>query len=144
MSHLNEDVTQLLDSLQHPLRKEIDQLRKAILSANASLTENIKWNGPNYSFHGEDRLTMRVQPPKQVQLIFHRGAKVLDQPKEKLINDTTGLLSWKTNDRAVATFKNSEDFATAKATLTTIINDWLRAASHYIYTIPDNIYLSNI
>ncbi|WP_276371227.1 DUF1801 domain-containing protein [Chryseolinea sp. H1M3-3] len=78
---LNGAVTKFLDELQHPLRDQIEQLRKSILSANSGLTENIKWNGPNYGFHGEDRITMRIHPPRQIQLIFHCGAKVQEQPK---------------------------------------------------------------
>lgn len=73
---MNEEVTRFLDELNHPLRDEIEQLRKNILAANDRLTENIKWNGPNFCFDGEDRITMRIHPPKQIQLIFHRGAKV--------------------------------------------------------------------
>ncbi len=102
-------MTKFLDGLNHPFRKEIEQLRLNILCANSGLTENIKWNGPSYHFNNNDRITMRIQPPKQVQLIFHRGAKVQEQPKDKLIKDDSGLLTWKENDRAVATFKNMAD-----------------------------------
>ncbi|MDO1445447.1 DUF1801 domain-containing protein [Rhodocytophaga aerolata] len=127
-SNLNEEVTRFVDGLDHPLQKEITQLRQAILNANTGLTENIKWNGPNYCFHGEDRITMRIQPPKQIQLIFHRGAKVLEQPNEKLVNDRSGLLTWKTNDRAIAAFKNMEQILASKQALSTLINDWVVAA----------------
>ena len=61
---LNNDVTRFLDELHHPLRREIEALRVIILQANALLGENIKWNGPNYSVGAEDRITMRIQPPK--------------------------------------------------------------------------------
>lgn len=74
--NLNIEVTALLEAINHPFRNEIEQLRICILEANNRLEENIKWNGPNYCFNNEDRITMRVQPPTmQVQLIFHRGAK---------------------------------------------------------------------
>lgn len=71
----SKKVTQFLDDLNHPLRKEIEQLRLIILGADPRLSENIKWNGPNFSFNGEDRITMRIHPSKQIQVIFHRGAK---------------------------------------------------------------------
>jgi hypothetical protein len=128
MIQLNDEVNQLLDTMVHPLRKEIDLLRQQILAANVALTENVKWNAPNYSLDGNDRITMRIQPPKQIQLIFHRGAKVLELPADKLINDTSGLLSWKTNDRAVAAFKNKKDIIAKQAALDKVINDWLMAA----------------
>lgn len=74
--NLNEEVTTFLDQMHHPSRAGIDQLRNIILFASRSLTENIKWNGPNYSVGGEDRITMKIQPPtRPVKLIFHRGAK---------------------------------------------------------------------
>jgi len=74
--NINTEVTDFLNELNHPFRDEIEQLRICVLSADKNLTENIKWNGPNYCFDNEDRITMRIQPPtKQVQLIFHRGAK---------------------------------------------------------------------
>lgn len=109
---LNSDVTDFLDALSHPFSKEIEQLRICILSADKSLIENIKWNGPNYYVADvdADRITMRIQPPKkQVQLIFHRGAKKLAQPKDKLIAHTSKRLTWKENDRAIMTFKSMEE-----------------------------------
>ncbi len=124
---LSNDVSLFLDTLNHPLRSEIDNLRTIILQANDELEENIKWNSPNYSFRNEDRMTMRVQPPKQIQLIFHRGAKKLEQPTQCLINDESGLLAWKENDRAVITFKNATEIENAASELSTIINKWLNA-----------------
>ena len=125
---MNSEVTAFLDAQNHPFRKEIEALRLCILSANDDLTENIKWNGPNYCFDLEDRITMRIQPPsKQAQLIFHRGAKKAAQPKEKLIDDTSGLLVWKENDRAVATFKSMEEIERRKVELSNIVADWIEA-----------------
>jgi len=49
---------------------------------------------------------MRINPPKQVQIIFQSGAKAKGQPKEKLIENDFGILAWKGKDRAIATFKN--------------------------------------
>lgn len=127
---LNHEVTSFLDMLIHPFRNEIDELRNCILGANSDLTEDIKWNGPNYSINEEDRITMRVQPPKkQVQIIFHRGAKKQEQPKAKLIDDQSGLLIWKENDRAIATFNSMQDIKNAKVILAKIVNDWVIAAN---------------
>jgi hypothetical protein len=125
---LNAEVTSFLDDLNPPLRKEIEQLRHCILSANAGITENIKWNGPNYRFEGEDRITMRIPPPGQLQLIFHRGAKVLAQPDKRLVDNDAGLLAWKSNDRAVATFKSLDEITSKEALLSRVVDDWIRAA----------------
>lgn len=123
------EVSEFIDSLNHPLRNEIEQLRKCILSANDGLTENIKWNGPNYSYNDEDRITMKIQPPKQVQLIFHRGANKMVQPSNRLIDTKSKLLNWKENDRAVATFKTMEEIKNAQSDLVKIVNEWIDAAN---------------
>lgn len=125
----NTEVTTLLDNLNLPLRAEIDQLRQLVLTADTRLAENIKWNGPNYSIDQEDRITMRVQQSKMVQLIFHRGAKVKVQPADKLIQDASSLLTWKENDRAVATFKNMTEIEANRSDLIILIQDWIRAAA---------------
>ena len=127
--NLNNEVTKFLDDLNHPLRNEIEQLRLTILSADSGLTENIKWNGPNYCFDNNDRITMRIQPPKQVQLIFHRGAKVKVQPKGRLVKDESGLLTWKENDRAVVTLNDMADIKKSKLDLTKIVKDRISATS---------------
>ena len=128
MPNLHSDVTALLDALNHPFRNEIEQLRTYILEANNQLEENIKWNGPNYCFEQEDRITMRVQPPKnQVQLVFHRGAKKQASLENKLISNPSKNLVWKENDRAIMTFKSLEDITNSKSDLRIIINDWIKA-----------------
>lgn len=128
-TRLNNDVTEFLDGLSHPFRNEIEQLRLNILRAERGLTENIKWNGPNYCFDNKDRITMRIHPPKQIQLIFHRGAKVQEQPEDRLIRDDSGLLTWKENDRAVATFKNMAEIESSKSALGRVVKDWIGAIS---------------
>jgi hypothetical protein len=126
--NLSTGVSDFLDEQNHPLRKEIEELRNYILLANNKLTENIKWNGPNYCLDNEDRITMKIQPPKNIQIIFHRGAKVKEQPKKKLITEDFGLLAWKGNDRAVATFMSMIEVEKCKERLSTITVEWLEAA----------------
>lgn len=121
----SKEVNAFLDNLAHPLRTEIDYLRELILSAHAQLEENVKWNGPNFVYEGEDRITMRIHPPKQVQLIFHRGAKVKKQPETRLIEDTNNLLEWRGNDRAIIGFKTIEDIKKQQNSLQAIIVQWL-------------------
>jgi hypothetical protein len=127
--HLNPDVTKFLDDLNHPYRPEIEALRLTILQANGSLLETIKWNAPNYSVDTEDRITMRIHPPKQVQLIFHRGAKVKEQPKDKLLQEDSGLLEWKATDRAIATFTDMASIAASQQVLVKLVQDWVKITS---------------
>ncbi|MEB2775873.1 DUF1801 domain-containing protein [Algoriphagus sp. D3-2-R+10] len=126
---LNAEVTEFLNLLEHPLREEIELIRSLILDTDSQLSENIKWNGPNYSYEGQDRITMKMYPPKQIQLIFHRGAKVLSLPAERLIEDPSKLMSWKSNDRAVISFKDLAEIKSNSSELIQLIKDWIRASS---------------
>ena len=123
----NPDVTRFLDQLGHPLRKKIELLRATLLAADETVGENIKWNGPNYTLAGEDRITMKIQPPKMIQLIFHRGTKKQEQPQERLIEDPFGLLDWRENDRAIIGFRSEEEIATQRDKLAFLIDAWLKS-----------------
>jgi hypothetical protein len=123
----NPEVTAFLDGLKHPLRKEIEGLRHCLLAADKDLEETVKWNGPNYSLRGQDRITMKIHPPKQIQLVFHRGAKAQTPLTEPLIEDRSGLLSWRGHDRAVATFKTQEEITRQDKGLSSLIRAWLKA-----------------
>ncbi|WP_254155256.1 DUF1801 domain-containing protein [Chryseosolibacter indicus] len=122
------EVNDFLDNLEHPLMPIILKLRSVILTSDKKLTEHIKWNAPSFCINGDDRITMKLFPPKNVQIIFHRGAKVKAQPKEKLIDDITGLLKWVTNDRAVATFTSLEEVESKASDLKVIVKKWIEFA----------------
>ena len=124
----NKEVTQFLDDQNHPFRSEIEVLRLLILNTNLELTENIKWNGPNYSFAEQDRITIKIQPPKNLQIIFHCGAKVKEQPKGKLIKNDFGLLIWKENNRAVATFNSMQEIEQNSVQLSSIVKEWIASS----------------
>ncbi len=126
--NLNHEVTIFLNGLMHSRREEIECLRNIILDSDSGLDEGIKWNGPNYSKNGEDRITMRINPPKTLQIIFHRGAKVKEQPEERLLSGKYDILVWKDNDRAVATFNNLEEILENSTLLKEIIAKWIEAS----------------
>jgi hypothetical protein len=122
----NLEVTVFLSNLNHPFIEEINVLRSIILNSDKRLDENIKWNGPNYSLQDNDLITMRIQPPKkEIQLIFHRGAKKQKQPDDKLIKTGSAILSWKENDRAVATFQSMTEIRKSEVELSEVIKDWI-------------------
>ena len=104
-------------------------LFRSILHAEPGLTEGIKWNGPNYSLNGEDRITMRINPPKQIQVIFHRGAKVKSQPQNRLIDGNYPFLTWKENDRAIATFKGLDDIQQFSEPFHEVVTKWIKATT---------------
>ena len=128
-SELNSKVTDFLDSLNHALRAEIECLRNIIMSTDYELTEGIKWNGPNYSINGKDRITMRINPQKQIQVIFHRGAKVKEPLKERLLSGQYDILIWKENDRAIASFKSLDEIQENSQMIREIVTKWIEATT---------------
>src|SRR3989337_3270469 len=124
-----QEVIEFLDVLEHRMKREIEVLRKIILNSNTKLTEHIKWNAPSFCIENEDRVTMKLHPAKNIQLIFHRGAKVKAQPKEQLISGYSSFLKWPANDRAVATFTNMDEIKSNEKKLSVIINEWIKATT---------------
>ena len=128
-NHLNDEVTAFLDGMNLSLRDEIEYVRTIIMSADYAITEGIKWNGPNYSINGEDRITMRIHSPKGIQIIFHRGAKVLEQPEERVLSGNYPILQWKENDRAIASFKSMKEMQENSPMLKEAVAKWIEATT---------------
>lgn len=124
----HEQVLKFLAELEHPLKPEIEEVRRIILRADEQLTEHIKWNAPSFCHRDEDRFTFNLRGKGFFTLVFHRGAKVKD-PVENgtLIEDTTGLLQWMANDRATVTFSDMDDVIAKQDRLTKLIHAWLKA-----------------
>ncbi|MDF2651149.1 MAG: hypothetical protein K0Q73_6954 [Paenibacillus sp.] len=126
----HQQVLQFLNNLEHPLKEEIEEVRKIILSANDQINEHIKWNAPSFTFENEDRVTFNFHGKGYFRLVFHCGAKVKNIKSEgRLFDDTTGLLDWVTNDRAMVTFTDMNDVSAKKDRLVEVITNWLKATS---------------
>lgn len=57
-------------ALKHPLKAEIDALRKIITGTDKRIAERIKWNAPSY-YATEDLATFNHRMTDRVHLIFH-------------------------------------------------------------------------
>ncbi len=128
MSNQNEEVNQFMEQLEHPLKNEINTIRAFILNSNNEIAENIKWNAPNFSYKGEDRITFKLFPYTSIQLIFHRGSKVKDT-KDFSFTDSSGLLKWITDDRAMLTLAELSDVETKKKIIIQVVQEWLDATT---------------
>lgn len=121
-----QQVFEFLNNLEHPLKKEIEEVRKIILSTNESITEHIKWNAPSFCLDNEDRETFNLQGKGFFRLVFHCGAKVKDHAGNgTLFEDTTGLLDWVTNDRAMIKLTDMSDVESKKEKLAAVVAKWI-------------------
>ncbi|MBS4201053.1 DUF1801 domain-containing protein [Bacillus sp. FJAT-49732] len=119
-------VAEYLSKLKHPLKEEIEEVRKIILSANEEITEHIKWNAPSFQYKNEDRVTFNLHGEGFFRLVFHCGSKVRETNVERsLFDDTTGLLEWVSNDRAIVKFTDMNDVKEKKDKFVEVINKWI-------------------
>ncbi len=89
-----------LADLNHPLKVEIELVRKAILAVDKSITDGVKWN--SLSFRTTEWFaTVNLRSRDSLQLVLHLGARAGKTTSR--IEDPKGLLKWLGKDRAIAT-----------------------------------------
>jgi hypothetical protein len=123
-----EDVGEFMRKLEHPLKSELEAVRRIILGANAQIREGIKWNAPSF-YINEYFATINVRGVSGrdcVMIIFHRGARVKDNSAEGLeIKDPTGLLEWLAKDRCAVKLYDMSDVNSKKAALEGVVKQWI-------------------
>jgi hypothetical protein len=124
-----DKVDAYMQALTHPLANVVAALRKIILATDREIGEEVKWNAPTFFYSGE----MKPFNPKEykrylivfnlyqkdcIRLVFPSGARV---------NDTSALLEGDYADgRRLAHFHNMDEVRSKKASLESIIREWLR------------------
>ncbi|MDQ0193800.1 DUF1801 domain-containing protein [Paenibacillus wynnii] len=126
----HEQVVEFLNNLEHPLKKEIEEVRNIILGVNEFITEHIKWNAPSFCFNNEDRVTFNLQGKGFFRLIFHCGAKKSEYAGNgALFEDNTGLLEWVAADRAIIKFTDRSDVEANREKLAAVVTKWIEVTS---------------
>lgn len=119
-----QTVESLLDSLDHPLRSDVDTVRQMILDASPTIKDGIHWN--SLSFRTTEWFaTFNWKLKDQVQIILHLGAKVKDAAEVADIPDPDDRLKWQAKDRAALTLHPSE-IERCRETVTTLIQEWIK------------------
>lgn len=59
-----------MDAVNHPLKKEMETLRKIIKNSSTKLRERIKWNAPSY-YYIDDIVTFGPARNNRLLLVFH-------------------------------------------------------------------------
>lgn len=97
------DVDAFMRTLQHARKQDIEKARAIIRAVSASIHEEIKWNAPSYRVGDVFFATFHLRA-KDVQVVFHTGAKVKAKPKTFARAEVPGLRQeWRGNDRCVVT-----------------------------------------
>ncbi|MBT2537475.1 DUF1801 domain-containing protein [Arthrobacter sp. ISL-69] len=120
-------VDSFLESLDHPLKPVIERLRLAVLDADDAISERIKWRAPSFCFHSVDRVTFNLRPLNHVQLIFHRGAKTLEDDFHFDTAKWTGLLEMIGQDRGQVIFPSADVAIARQDEFVALVREWVRA-----------------
>tara|TARA_R110000782_G_scaffold240059_2_gene326467 strand:+ start:889 stop:1290 length:402 start_codon:yes stop_codon:yes gene_type:complete len=117
-----------MDVLDHPRKAEAQALRDIILATAPDMPQSLKWNAPSYTVGGEHVLTFDFSDKKSIRLIFHCGPRRKEtQGAPPILEDTTGLLEWTSDIRAVVTIRNADDLEHARPLLPGLIQQWMTA-----------------
>ena len=120
------DVVAYLRDLKHPLKKEIEAVRRIVLGVSPSISEAIKWNAPSFRTENEFFATLNMRAKASVQLVFHLGAKIRSDQKALKIADPEGLMKWLGKDRALVTLGAGRDIPANRAAFEAIVRAWLK------------------
>ena len=124
-SRTDPAVDAFLNDLDHPLKAEVEAVRRIILGADPAIREGIKWNAP--SFRTTDWFATLNLRQDQVWLILHLGAKKKAAAATGIdIADPAGLLEWLAKDRAVVKFADGADVKAKRAALKAFVREWIR------------------
>jgi len=124
-AQIDPAVTTFMRELDHPLKKEIESVRKIILGVSPAIREGIKWNAPSFRTT-EYFATVHLRSRESVQLILHLGAKVKEIPAKGLqIEAPDPLLKWLAKDRCMITLGAGKELAANRAALEEIIRQWI-------------------
>ena len=95
--------------------------------AAPELTEIVKWNSPDYTLDGVDRLTINAAGRGPVRLILHFGTERAETKgaAPTFTDDPTGLLTWHSDIRASLELPPADELEAQRSPITAVIRAWL-------------------
>ncbi|SDH43549.1 DUF1801 domain-containing protein [Microbacterium pygmaeum] len=120
-------VAQFLDAQPPERRAGVEWLRALVLEAEPGLVEIVKWNSPDYTLDGVDRLTILAAGRGLARLILHFGT---DRAEVKsaaptFASDPEGLLTWHSDIRASLAVPPLEQRGRSRDAIIAVIRAWL-------------------
>ena len=113
-----------METLVHPHKDAVQELREFILSIDNRIREHVKWNAPSF-YMADNFATFRIHPIPILQLVLHHGSKKKANPKQFEIPDPRRIVRWAAKDRCVVTFSSLEDAWSKMDVLRPIIVSWI-------------------
>ena len=110
------EVNSFMEQMDHPLKAEIDAVRKIILYANEKVAERVKWNSPSF-YYIKDIAAMPHHKKEFVQVVFVYPSGLPEKEH--------GILEGNYKDRRIAVFHSMEEIDRKKDALEQVVNDWV-------------------
>jgi hypothetical protein len=117
-------VVAFLSQLEHPHKAGVESLRRAILTLDERITEEIKWNAPSFKLN-EHFATFKLHPPTQIQLVLHTGSKPIVPTRQFTLDAPAGLLKWAAPDRCVLSLKSTAAAQARETDVVNIVRAWI-------------------
>ncbi|MCF0040363.1 DUF1801 domain-containing protein [Dyadobacter fanqingshengii] len=111
----SKKVDDFLSGLTHPLKEEMQTIRKIIMEVDTAITEEVKWGGPSFYYKG-DIATFSPRIKDQAVLVFHRG---------EMLSGRTALEP-APKGKAYAKFSNMAEIEAKSEDLRAVIKEWIQ------------------
>jgi hypothetical protein len=120
-------VDEFLTAQQPERRADVESLRALVHEAEPSLTEIVKWNSPDYTLDGVDRLTVNTAGKGPVRLILHFGTERAEDKSAAptFAGDPDGLLTWHSDIRASLALPEESKLTEQRDAIIAVIRAWL-------------------
>jgi uncharacterized protein YdhG (YjbR/CyaY superfamily) len=110
-------VDEFMDRLDHPLKAEVEMVRKIIKDVNPEIVEQIKWKAPSFSYKGEYLVTFNLWEKKRIHLVFHNP--MIARVKSKLLEGDY-------DERRMAYFTDQDDIRLKTPALQKALQDLIK------------------
>jgi hypothetical protein len=105
------EVNEYMKRLEHPLKNEIDIVRKMILESDPDILEQVKWNAPSFRYE-KDFVTFNARPLDKIHLVFHHPS---------IVQIHSELLEGEYKDRRMMYLANRAEIEAARSELQRIV-----------------------
>lgn len=117
------EVSAFMAALEHPMKAQLEALRRALLAVSPRVSEGLKWNAP--SFRTTEWFATFNLPKQGARLVLHLGAKAKGVTVK--LDDPRGLLAWRGGERALITFTDGADLEAKLPAVKALVKQWLSA-----------------
>lgn len=110
----------------HPLKAELELVRRIVVAASPTIREEVKWNAPSFRTHESFATLNGPRHVEHVMIVLHAGAKAKGLDLRALVADPHGMLDWRGKDRALVTLHGVAEIRKRRAALQALVRAWIR------------------